>query len=93
MAGTPLTGGQRATGRPSAEYLSFLARMLKRCGDISPLTGHVCVTQPHEDDIEHMAVQVGGPKDGYVYARWGGQKQNVDTGLTHGQGRQVGKGS
>lgn len=81
--GMPLNGGQRATGRPSAEYLSWMAKQLRRCGDISPLTGHVCVTQPHDDDVEHMAVQIGGPLDGKVYATWGGNKQNADTGITH----------
>jgi hypothetical protein len=59
-----MTGAAKATGRGSAEYLSALAKRVGRCGDIHPLTGHVCVTQPHEDDIEHMAVQIGGPNDG-----------------------------
>lgn len=77
----PLNGAQCATGRPSANYLSFLARKLGRCGDINPLTGHVCVTQPHAEPdgshkTEHMAVQIGGPHDGHVYATWGGVKSN-----------------
>lgn len=83
MAGTPLTGAQKAWNNISAERLQYLARRLGRCGDIHPLTGHVCVTQPHDDDVEHMAVQIGGPQDGMVYARWGGTKVNVDTGLSH----------
>lgn len=79
--GQPITGGQQANPNPnharvSAEQLQAMARRLRRCGDINPLTGHVCVTQPHDDDVEHMAVQIGGPNDGYVYATWGGQKHN-----------------
>ena len=65
-----------ATQRISAENLQRLARQVGRCGDIHPLTGDVCVTQPHDDDVEHMAVQIGGPMDGYVYATWGGTKRN-----------------
>jgi hypothetical protein len=86
---TPLNGGQRALNRNAAQYLSNLAQRLGRCGDIHPLTGHVCVTQPHADDEEHMAVQIGGPHDGYVYARWGGHRAQTDTGLSH---RNVNKG-
>jgi hypothetical protein len=92
QGGTPLTGGQKATGRPSAEYLSFLAKRLGRCGDIHPLTGHVCVTQPHNIEVEHMAIQIGGPLDGHVYATWGGVKPNTNTGITHQtKPRQAGK--
>lgn len=77
----PLTGGQKAASHPnharvSAEQLSLMAKRLGRCGDIHPLSGHVCVTQPHDIDTEHMAVQIGGPMDGHVYATWGGQKPN-----------------
>jgi hypothetical protein len=53
-----------------------LAKAVGRCGDIHELTGDVCVTQPHGDEFEHMAIQIGGPRDGYVYARWGGRKAN-----------------
>jgi hypothetical protein len=81
IPGTPLTGGQRASSNPNtaritAERLQYLARCLGRCGDIHPLTGHVCITQPHEPEIEHMAVQIGGPQDGMVYATWGGTRPN-----------------
>lgn len=79
----PLNGQQKATTRVTAQYLQQLARMLNRCGDIHPLTGDVCVTQPHPDDVEHMAVQIGGPHDGKVYATWGGQRVNEDTGISH----------
>jgi hypothetical protein len=78
----PLNGQQKATNRVSAQYLSSLAKLLRRCGDINPLTGDVCVTQVHDDDVEHMAVQIGGPRDGHVYATWGGRRVNKDTGLT-----------
>lgn len=66
----------RATSRITADNLSLMAKRLGRCGNIHPLTGYVCVTQPHEDDVEHMAVQIGGPMDGHVYATWGGTKTN-----------------
>lgn len=66
----------RATSKITADNLSLLAKRVGRCGDIHPLTGDVCVTQPHDDDVEHMAVQIGGPNDGYVYATWGGTKLN-----------------
>lgn len=66
----------RASNRVSAQNLSLMAKRLNRCGDINPLTGYVCVTQPHDGDVEHMAVQIGGPRDGFVYSSWGGQKTN-----------------
>lgn len=50
--------------------------MLGRCGDINPINGLVCVTQPHGDEVEHMAVHIGGPNDGHVYGTWGGNQQN-----------------
>jgi hypothetical protein len=53
-----------------------MAKKLGRCGDINPLTGYVCVTQEHGDDVEHMAAQIGGPNDGKVYATWGGVQHN-----------------
>lgn len=71
----PAFGGPRqATSRVSAANLSKMAITLGRCGDIDPITGYVCVTQPHDDDVEHMAVQIGGPRDGMVYATWGAYK-------------------
>lgn len=60
--------------RISAQNLSLMAKRLGRCGDINPITGYVCVTQPHDDDLEHMAIQIGGPYDGRVYSTWGGTK-------------------
>jgi hypothetical protein len=66
----------KANSRISAANLSLMAQRLGRCGDINPLTGDVCVTQPHEADVEHMAVQIGGPRDGFVYAKWGGTLRN-----------------
>jgi hypothetical protein len=80
--GPPRASQHPNTARISAQNLSLLAKRVGRCGDINPLTGHVCVTQPHDtftdpfphaadyDPQEHMAVQIGGPNDGYVYARW-----------------------
>jgi hypothetical protein len=72
--GPPRAASHPNAARISAENLSLMARRLGRCGDINPITGHVCVTQPHEtlgpDGEDHMAVQIGGPNDGYVYARW-----------------------
>jgi hypothetical protein len=74
-----MTGPKRAstdprTARISAANLSLMAQRLGRCGDINPITGYVCVTQPHwvegPDAEDHMAVQIGGPNDGYVYATW-----------------------
>jgi hypothetical protein len=81
--GQPITGHQRATGRVSAQKLSVMAKRLGRCGDINTLTGHVCVTQPHDDEFEHMAVQIGGPDDGKVYSKWGGNKINPGNGHAH----------
>ena len=63
--------------RVSAANLSKMAQQLGRCGDINPITGLVCVTQPHDPGVEHMAVQIGGPRDGYVYGTWGGTKVNT----------------
>lgn len=79
----PLRGAPQASSHPnisriSAQNLSRLAKANGRCGDINPLTGFVCVTQPHEDDIEHLAVQIGGPRDGHVYSSWGGQNQRTE---------------
>lgn len=75
-----LTSGlpiKRATNRVTAANLSRLAQSVGRCGDIDPLSGNVCVTQPHDMDVQHMAVQIGGPADGRVYGTWGGSKQNL----------------
>jgi hypothetical protein len=69
---------KKATNRITAENLSMLAKRLGRCGDINPITGFVCVTQPHGDDMEHMAIQVGGPNDGKVYSTWGGTTPQPD---------------
>jgi hypothetical protein len=69
---------KQAVNRVSAENLSRLAKQLGRCGDINPITGYVCVTQPHEDDVEHMAIQIGGPNDGKVYSTWGALKPNTN---------------
>lgn len=71
--GPPQASAHPNTARVSAQNLSMRAKQLGRCGDINPLTGYVCVTQPHQPDTQHMAVQIGGPKDGYVYATWGGK--------------------
>lgn len=82
--GPPRASQHPNTARLSAENLSMLAQRVGRCGSINPLTGHVCVTQPHDTwDVtdpnrhspdylpeDHMAIQIGGPNDGYVYARW-----------------------
>lgn len=82
--GPPRASQDPNTARISATNLSMLAKRVGRCGDINPLTGHVCVTQPHDtynlddpnrnsadyDPQDHMAVQIGGPNDGYVYAQW-----------------------
>lgn len=66
----------RARDRVTAQNLSLMAKRLGRCGDIDGVNGYVCVTQPHDEDMEHMAIQIGGPFDGHVYARWGGMKLN-----------------
>lgn len=68
---------KQATNRVTAENLSRLAKQLGRCGDINPITGYVCVTQCHEPDQEHMAIQIGGPNDGKVYSTWGGTQLNT----------------
>ena len=82
-----ISGPKQANSHPnvarvSAQNLSMPAKRVGRCGDIHPLTGYVCVTQPHDtyhdpmphasdyDPQEHIAMQIGGPNDGYVYARW-----------------------
>jgi hypothetical protein len=67
--GPPRAATDPRISRISAENLSRLAKQNGRCGDIHPLTGYVCVTQEH-DEGDHMAVQIGGPNDGYVYATW-----------------------
>lgn len=68
--GPPRASSHPNTSRISAQNLSIMAKRLGRCGDINPLTGYVCVTQPHEDDVKHAAVQIGGPQDGRIYAEW-----------------------
>jgi hypothetical protein len=68
--GPPQASSHPNTARISAQNLSAMAKRLGRCGDINPLTGHVCVTQQHDSDQEHIAMQIGGPNDGYVYCRW-----------------------
>ena len=72
--GAPRASSHPNTARVSAQNLSLMAKRLGRCGDINEITGYVCVTQPHDEDIEHMAVQIGGPNDGKVYSTWGGRK-------------------
>ena len=72
--GAPQASSHPNTARVSAQNLSLMAKRLGRCGDINEITGYVCVTQPHDEDIEHMAVQIGGPNDGKVYSTWGGRK-------------------
>lgn len=61
---------KKATNRITAQNLSLMAKRLGRCGDINPVTGYVCVTQPHDSETKHAAVQIGGPADGKVYAEW-----------------------
>lgn len=74
MGGVPQASKHPNTARISAKNLSMMAQRLGRCGNINPLTGYVCVTQPHEttgpDKQNHMAVQIGGPHDGQVYSEW-----------------------
>lgn len=65
-----------ATNRVSAQNLSKMAKQLGRCGEINEITGYVCVTQPHDDDVEHMSMFIGGPRDGQVTSTWGGRKNN-----------------
>lgn len=79
QAGNAVGRAIKATNRVSAQNLSLMAKKLNRCGDICSVTGYVCVTQCHDDDVEHMAIQIGGPRDGFVYARWGGRKANTNT--------------
>jgi len=66
-----------ATNRVSAQNLSKMAQRLGRCGAINELTGYVCVTQPHDDDVEHLSMFIGGPRDGQITSRWGGTKENT----------------
>lgn len=68
---------KQAINRNAAQNLARLAKQLGRCGDINPLTGYVCVTQPHDATEEHMAVQIGGPNDGKVYSTWGSRKPQL----------------
>lgn len=70
LGGAPRASSHPNTARISAQNLSLMAKRLGRCGDINPLTGYVCVTQPHESDVKHAAVQIGGPHDGRVYSEW-----------------------
>jgi len=80
MIGNGIHGPKRAQGgkhaRISAQNLSAMAKQLGRCGDVNSITGLVCVTQPHDEDDEHMAIQIGGPRDGFVYGTWGGRGRN-----------------
>lgn len=64
---------KRARSLVDAQNLSMLAKQNGRCGDVNRITGYVCVVQPHEEDLDHIACQIGGANDGYVYARWGGK--------------------
>lgn len=66
----------KASNRVTAQNLSKMAIAVGRCGDIDPITGYVCVTQPHDAEVQHMAVQIGGPRDGFVYQTWGGTLVN-----------------
>ncbi len=72
QSGKQQVGPKQAHDRITADNLALMAKALGRCGDINRITGYVCVTQPHESDVEHMAIQIGGPRDGFVYATWGG---------------------
>jgi hypothetical protein len=76
MGDKSIIGPKRASQHPnaarvSAANLSLMAKRLGRCGDINPITGLVCVVQPHDYPAQsHMAVQIGGPNDGFVYGEW-----------------------
>jgi len=54
----------------SAQNLSLMAKRLGRCGDINPLSGYVCVTQPHDKDVKHAAMFIGGELDGQILSEW-----------------------
>lgn len=71
---TPQASSHPNTARISAQNLSMQAKRLGRCGDINEITGYVCVTQPHDDDVEHISMFIGGPRDGQVTSTWGGRK-------------------
>lgn len=73
QVGPPQASSHPNTARVSAQNLSRMAKQLGRCGDVNPLTGYVCVTQPHDDDVEHMSMFIGGPFDGHVTSTWGGK--------------------
>lgn len=68
---------KRAHNRVSAANLSRMAQTLGRCGDIDPITGFVCVTQPHDADVMHMSMYIGGERDGQVTHTWGGTLPNL----------------
>lgn len=70
LGGPPKAAANSKISRISAQNLSMLAKRNGRCGNIHPLTGYVCVTQPHDEDTTHLAVQIGGPNDGKVYSEW-----------------------
>lgn len=70
IKGPPQAGPDSRIARITANNLQRLAKLNGRCGDINPLTGYVCVTQPHDKDILHAAIQIGGPNDGKVYSEW-----------------------
>lgn len=70
LGGPPRAAMHSRISRVSAQNLSLLAKRNGRCGDVNPLTGYVCVTQPHDEETRHMAVQIGGPDDGKVYSEW-----------------------
>ena len=70
VGGSPKASSHPNTSRISAQNLSLMAKRVGRCGDINPITGYVCVTQPHDSDVLHAAVQIGGQKDGTVYSEW-----------------------
>lgn len=71
---TPQASSHPNTSRISAQNLSMQAKRLGRCGDINPITGYVCVTQPHDDDVEHISMFIGRSRDGQVTSTWGGRK-------------------
>lgn len=76
---------KQASNRVTAQSLSQMAKALGRCGDVNPITGYVCVTQPHSDEDDHMSMFIGGPRDGQVTSTWSAKGFDSLSGPTDGR--------
>lgn len=56
--------------KETVEQRSKTLRAQGRCGSISEGCVYVCTLMSHDDERNHQQQELGGAKDGMVYAEW-----------------------